>query len=82
MDSEALGGLRDDEDSIVKRGRNSVKRSPGRFGGKQSVEVYQNSTSLEALLGYLYLTEPEGERTREVLEFVKAEVVKMQEGEM
>ena len=78
-------GLTDDEASVVRRGRNAVKRSPSRFASSSSASaaagpgVYQDSTSLEALIGHLYLTDPEGERTREVMETVRGEVVRMQE---
>lgn len=40
---------------IVKRGRNAADRRPKRL----DPEIYQQATSLEALVGYLYLTNPE-----------------------
>jgi ribonuclease-3 family protein len=39
------------EKEIVRRGRNAVSKSPRRL----SLEVYQKATSLETLIGYLYL---------------------------
>lgn len=42
------------EQEIVLRGRNAVRKSPRRL----SLEVYQQATSLEALIGYLYLHNP------------------------
>ena len=39
---------------IVKRGRNATDRSPKRL----DPEIYQQATSLETLVGYLYLTDP------------------------
>ena len=36
---------------IVRRGRNAVKKCPKRL----SAEIYQQATSLETLIGYLYL---------------------------
>ncbi|OCR00657.1 ribonuclease III [Oscillatoriales cyanobacterium USR001] len=39
---------------IVKRGRNATDRCPKRL----NPEIYQQATSLETLVGYLYLTDP------------------------
>jgi ribonuclease III family protein len=39
---------------IVKRGRNAANRGPRRT----DPDVYQQATSLEALIGYLHLTDP------------------------
>ncbi|MBE9116346.1 Mini-ribonuclease 3 [Lusitaniella coriacea LEGE 07157] len=47
--------LTDAERSILRRGRNAATRRPQRL----SPEIYQQATSLEALIGYLYLTNPE-----------------------
>lgn len=47
--------LTDDELDVVRRGRNASPR-PSR---KMSANIYQQSTSFEALLGYLYLTNPD-----------------------
>lgn len=40
---------------ILRRGRNAVTRSPRRLDPK----TYQQATSLETLMGYLYLTDPQ-----------------------
>jgi ribonuclease III family protein len=47
--------LTDAELEILRRGRNSTKGTPRRLQPK----IYQQATSLETLLGYLYLTDPE-----------------------
>lgn len=39
---------------IVRRGRNAVSSKPRRI----APEIYQQASSLETLLGYLYLTDP------------------------
>jgi len=43
------------ERSIVRRGRNAATSHPKRV----SLATYQQATGLEALVGYLYLTDPE-----------------------
>ena len=43
------------EQEIVRRGRNAVTKIPRRL----SPEIYQKATGLEALLGYLYLQNPQ-----------------------
>ncbi|WP_242043736.1 MULTISPECIES: ribonuclease III domain-containing protein [Cyanophyceae] len=40
---------------ISKRGRNAASNRPRRV----ALEVYQSATSLETLMGYLYLTDPQ-----------------------
>jgi ribonuclease III family protein len=40
---------------ISKRGRNAVSKRPRRV----ALDVYQSATSLETLMGYLYLTDPQ-----------------------
>lgn len=40
---------------ILRRGRNAVSSRPKRL----APEIYQQATSLETLMGYLYLTDPE-----------------------
>ena len=70
--------LTSDEQTIVSRGRNAgspkkKSRGPKRLygaGGEkgQGPSAYQDSTALEALIGYLYLSD--GERCHEVLEFL------------
>jgi ribonuclease III family protein len=48
-----LPHLTDIELDILKRGRNASSKGPKRL----SPEIYQQATSLETLLGYLYLTD-------------------------
>jgi ribonuclease III family protein len=50
-----LPHLTDVELEVLKRGRNAAPRGPKRL----SPEIYQQATSLETLLGYLYLTDQE-----------------------
>jgi ribonuclease III family protein len=45
--------LRSDELEIVRRGRNAATSRPKRL----NPEIYQQATSLETLVGYLYLTD-------------------------
>ncbi len=40
---------------VVRRGRNASPRGPKRIDPK----IYQSATSLETLVGYLYLTDPD-----------------------
>ena len=47
--------LTEREIEILRRGRNAVTGSPRRLEPK----IYQQATSLETLLGYLYLTDPQ-----------------------
>jgi len=47
--------LTDEELAILRRGRNAATRKLKRT----DPEIYQQATSLEALIGYLYLTNPE-----------------------
>jgi len=47
--------LTDAERAILRRGRNAANRRPQRL----SPEIYQQATGLEALLGYLYLSDPQ-----------------------
>lgn len=47
--------LDDDERLILRRGRNAATRRPQRL----SLEIYQQATSLETLIGYLYLKNPQ-----------------------
>ncbi|HBQ99980.1 MULTISPECIES: Mini-ribonuclease 3 [unclassified Roseofilum] len=46
--------LSPEELDMVRRGRNSVHRSPRRL----DPQIYQQATSLETLIGYLYLSDP------------------------
>lgn len=47
--------LTDLELNWVRRGRNSVKKSPRRL----PLQTYKQATGLETLLGYLYITDPQ-----------------------
>lgn len=49
-----LPHLTEIEQGILKRGRNAASNRPKRL----NPEIYQQATSLEALVGYLYLTNP------------------------
>lgn len=59
--------LSDSELSLLKRGRNSAIGRPRRL----DPEIYQQATSLETLLGYLYLTDPQ--RLFQLLELLDLE---------
>jgi ribonuclease III family protein len=48
-----LPNLSPEEQDILRRGRNAAPRGPKRV----SPELYQQATSLETLIGYLYLTD-------------------------
>ncbi|MEB3310450.1 MAG: ribonuclease III domain-containing protein [Snowella sp.] len=52
------------EKDIVRRGRNAASGCPRRL----SPELYQQATSLETLLGYLYLNDPT--RLQELLKYL------------
>ncbi|MBH8562790.1 ribonuclease III [Nostoc sp. CENA67] len=54
--------LRQTELEIVRRGRNAATRRPKRV----DPEIYQQATSLETLIGYLYLTD--SQRLTELLQ--------------
>lgn len=47
--------LTNTELEILKRGRNAASKGPKRL----NPEIYQQATSLETLLGYLYLADPQ-----------------------
>jgi ribonuclease-3 family protein len=47
--------LTHDEIEVLRRGRNATHRFPKRLDR----QIYQQATSLETLVGYLYLTNPE-----------------------
>jgi ribonuclease III family protein len=57
--------LTDQEKEIIKKGRNAASGKPRRL----SLKIYQQATSLEALIGYLYLTNPN--RLQELLNYLK-----------
>ncbi len=46
--------LTEDEKDLLRKGRNAASRASRRV----DPEIYQHATSLEALIGYLYLTNP------------------------
>ena len=50
---------------IVKRGRNAAFGKPKRL----DPEIYQQATSLETLIGYLYLTDPQ--RLNQLLSYIE-----------
>ena len=52
---------------IIKRGRNATCRCPKRL----DPAIYQQATSLEALIGYLYLTDQQ--RLQELFEYLDLE---------
>jgi ribonuclease-3 family protein len=54
--------LNENEREILRRGRNAVNRCPQRL----SPDIYQQATSLETLVGHLYLTDPQ--RLQQLLE--------------
>lgn len=47
--------LTDSERDVLRRGRNASSRGPKRVDGA----IYQRATGFEALIGYLYLTNPQ-----------------------
>ena len=53
---------------ILKRGRNAAFGKPKRL----DPEIYQQATSLEALIGYLYLTDPQ--RLNQLLSYIEVEL--------
>ena len=57
--------LSDKEKEILKRGRNAATGKPRRL----SLSIYQKATSLEALIGYLYLSDPE--RLQEIFNYLE-----------
>jgi ribonuclease III family protein len=60
--------LTDSELEIVRRGRNAATGRPKRL----SAEIYQQATSLETLVGYLYLTDEA--RLKELLHKIQLEL--------
>ncbi len=60
--------LTDEEQSILKRGRNAAHRRPRRL----DLDTYRQATALETLLGYLYLTNPT--RLSEVLQHLSLDL--------
>ncbi|MDY6937602.1 MAG: ribonuclease III domain-containing protein [Cyanobacteriota bacterium] len=57
--------LSDRERDIIRRGRNAAFGRPKRV----SARIYQQATSLETLVGYLYLTDPQ--RLQELLTYLE-----------
>ena len=60
-----LPHLTETEHTILKRGRNAAANRPKRL----DPEIYQQATSLEALMGYLYLTD--SARLLELLSYLR-----------
>ncbi len=60
--------LTEGEKDILRRGRNAASGCPRRL----SPEIYQQATSLETLLGYLYLNNPT--RLQELLKYLDLSV--------
>jgi ribonuclease III family protein len=56
--------LSEPEQEILRRGRNAASNRPKRL----DPEIYQQATSFEALMGYLYLTNPQ--RLLELLSYL------------
>ncbi|WP_156804777.1 Mini-ribonuclease 3 [Synechococcus sp. PCC 6312] len=54
---------------IIRQGRNAATAGPKRV----SAQIYQQATSLEALLGYLYISQPN--RLTEILTLLQAEIL-------
>ncbi len=59
--------LTPDEQDLVRRGRNAAIGKPRRL----SPEIYQHASSLETLIGYLYLQDPQ--RLSQLLEKLELE---------
>ncbi|MDR2044464.1 MAG: ribonuclease III [Clostridium sp.] len=70
-----LDCLTEEEAAVYRRGRNAHPRSAAR---NASWKDYREATGLEALIGYLYLTE----RVSRILELVKAGIEKSGEKEI
>jgi ribonuclease-3 family protein len=62
--------LSEKENQVLMRGRNAVTRSKNR----RNPAAYQDSTALEALIGYIYITDPD--RCRELLAWLETVVDK------
>jgi ribonuclease-3 family protein len=61
--------LTETEKDILRRGRNAATGCPRRL----SLRIYQQATSLEALIGYLYLTDEQ--RLHQLLSYLKLEQI-------
>ncbi|NER85094.1 MAG: Mini-ribonuclease 3 [Leptolyngbya sp. SIO1D8] len=59
--------LTEAEQDVIRRGRNAAPKR----GQRASVSDYQKATALEALMGYLYLTDPK--RLIEILSYLPLE---------
>lgn len=64
-----LGHLTPAELEIIRQGRNTATAGPKRV----SPQIYQQASSLEALLGYLYISQPS--RLAEILMLLQAEIL-------
>lgn len=76
FNSILIDPLSADELNVCRRGRNVGKnnnRTPKRLGGEAGNQnVYQDSTALEALLGYLYIEHPQ--RCNHILSWVETQL--------
>jgi ribonuclease-3 family protein len=61
--------LTDHEKDVVRRGRNAASHRPSRH----DLDTYQQSTGLEALVGYLHLTDPS--RLEQILDLLKPHIL-------
>ncbi len=61
--------LTPDELDILRQGRNAASTGPKRV----SAQIYQQATSLETLLGHLYIADPE--RLTEILLLLQSEIL-------
>lgn len=61
--------LTETEKDLLRRGRNAATGCPRRL----SPEIYQQATSFEALIGYLYLTDEQ--RLHQLLSYLKLEQI-------
>eukprot|EP00536_Pseudo-nitzschia_multiseries_P000111 jgi/Psemu1/249212/estExt_Genewise1Plus.C_20270 len=67
--------LTDKESQVVMRGRNSVTKSKNR----RNPAAYQDSTALEALVGYIYITDQN--RCQELLSWLESVLDNREEGD-
>ena len=67
------------ERSVLARGRNAGTGSRGRKRGKEWGAIYQDSTALEALIGYSYISDRE--RCFEILNWIRNEQDKIDEND-
>ena len=68
---EILPKLTEEEQDIVRRGRNSENHH---LPKNASVQEYMHATAFEALIGYLYLTKKD-ERLKEILSLIEVKLL-------